>query len=107
MHGEVRYLTDGKHWRRAVEAAKKLLEAYPDSDEARRVAAGMTTLEDNARIEEVRGLRDQIRDMLERRRYGEAVEIAEGVMERFPETQAAAELRKQIRRLRRLAEASS
>ncbi|KKK89020.1 hypothetical protein LCGC14_2737320, partial [marine sediment metagenome] len=70
---------------------------YPDSPEATHLSAQMQTLRDNARIEEVRELRDQIRDMLERRRYAEAVKVAEEVMDRYPETQAAAELRGQIR----------
>ncbi|MCE5278943.1 MAG: hypothetical protein ABFD92_18660 [Planctomycetaceae bacterium] len=103
MKREVEKQSEARQWRQAVVAGRKLIDAYPDSHEARQLALRMDTLEDNARIEEVRELRDQIRDMLDRRRYVEAVKVAEDVMERFPETQAAAELRGQIGRLRGLA----
>ena len=60
----------------------------------------METLKDNARIEEVRQLRDQIRDLIGRRRFAEAVRVSEELIRRFPDTQAANELRSQIDRLR-------
>jgi hypothetical protein len=63
----------------------------------------MTTLEQNARIEEVRQLRDEMRDMIERRRYAEALEIAKDAMKRFPQSHFAVELKGQIARLRELA----
>ncbi|MCE5327261.1 MAG: hypothetical protein LLG01_12710 [Planctomycetaceae bacterium] len=107
MKREVEKQSEARQWRQAVLAGRKLIEAYPDSHEARQLALRMDTLADNARIEEVRELRDQIRDMLDRRRYVEAVKVAEDVMDRFPETQAAAELRGQIGRLRGLARGES
>ena len=63
----------------------------------------LPTIQDNARIEEVREIRDQIRDLINRRRYGEAVEAAEAVVRRFPDTRAAIELGRQLNRLRELA----
>ena len=103
MQKDVQHFSETRVWRRALAAAEKLIEAYPDSPEATQLSRQMQTLRDNSRIEEVRELRDQIRDMLERRRYAEAVKVAEEVMDRYPETQAAAELRGEIRRLRLLA----
>ena len=93
-----------RQWRTALTAARKLTAQFPDSSQAQDVAERMATLTQNARIEEVRQLRDNIRDLIERRRYGEAVAVAEDVLARFADTQAAAELRDQMRRLRELAD---
>ena len=99
----IRECGEGRQWISALAAAHRLLETYADSEEARNVRAMMPTLVDNARIEEVREYRDRIVDMMERRRYAEAVEMAEHVMDNYPETAAAEELRQQIPRLRELA----
>ena len=92
-----------RQWRAAVAAADELVAAHPDSAEADAIRARMPTLTDNARIEEVRELRDRIRDLIERRRYGEALHLARDVVERFPATAAAAELTEQMSRLEALA----
>ncbi len=94
---------EARQWGSALAGAHRLLEIYGDSEEAQNVRAMMPTLVDNARIEEVREYRDRIVEMMEQLRYAEAVELAEKVMENYPETAAAEELRRQIPRLRKLA----
>ena len=84
-------------------AAERRREAHPGSPEADAVRGQLETLRANARIEEVRVLRDEIRDMIARRRFAEAVERARNVVERFPDTAAAAELRQQMAKLEELA----
>jgi tetratricopeptide (TPR) repeat protein len=96
-HGEAR------QWKLALEAAHRLLETYPDSSQADQVRGMMPTIVDNARIEEVRGLRDRILDLMERRRYEEAVSLAKHVVNNYPETAAADELRQKMPRLEELA----
>ena len=103
LYNEIQRSAEGRQWRSALAAARRLAQEYPASPEAQALAGQMRTLEENARIEEVRQLRDQIRQFIERRRYAHAVEIAEDLIRRFPDTQAAAELREQIDRLRDLA----
>lgn len=103
FYGQIERHVSARKWRLAVEAATRFLNTYPASHEAELVRAQMHTLEENARIEEVRRMRDEIREMLARRRYGEALELARRVVERFPETTAATELREQLSRLKDLA----
>ncbi len=103
VYKEVQRLAKARQWRAALVAARKLIETCPGTKEANTITLRMSTLEENARIEEVRQLRDEIRDMLERRRYAEAIEIAKDVIERFPQSHFAGELRGQIERLRELA----
>jgi len=103
LYREVEKQAEARQWRKAVEAAERLIRLYPKSAEADLLAAQMATLTDNARIEQARELRDQVRDLLARKRYAEALEAARELVEKFPETQGAIDLRDQIPRLEELA----
>lgn len=103
MYGQVEKEATGRRWRAALAAAETLLEAYPGSPEADAVRAQMETMKANARLEQVRQIRDEIRDLLSRHQYVEAVERARAVVERFPDTAAASELRAQMPKLEELA----
>ena len=103
MYAELHRHAEGRRWKSALEAARALVEKHPDSPEGKIVAAQISTLEDNARIEEVRDLRDRLHECLERRRYEEALGLAREVVRRFPGTAAAAELVQQLPRLEELA----
>ncbi len=107
MYSEVVRLAEARQWRQALGAARRYTSAFPGGTGAETVRTMLATIEDNARIEEVRELRDSIRDLIERRRYPEAVEYAQDVIKRFPDTRAAEELGGQMCRLRELARSSS
>ena len=96
-HGQAR------EWVKALEVAHKLIENFPDTPEAKQALESMDTLVDNARIQEVREYRNRIVDMMDRHRYLEAIEIAKYVVENYPETAAAEELRQQMPQLQELA----
>ncbi len=104
LYGEVQRAAESRRWRAAFASAHRLLAEYPNSPEADEVALTMPTIQENSRIEEARELRDEIRDLIRRRRYHEAIRIARDILARFPDTQAAAELREQIPRLEDLAD---
>ena len=103
LYLQVTRATEMHHWRAALEAARQLARLYAASAEADEVVAQMELLTENARIEEVRDRRDRINDMIQRRRYRLAVELAEDVIAHYPDTQAAKELTEQMDRLRELA----
>jgi len=100
---DVDALVQKRQWRPALAAAKVFVAAYPASDESKLINAQMTTLEENAQIEEVRELRDRIRDLINAQRFSEAHKLALDVVLRFPQTAAAEELRPQLDRLARKA----
>jgi uncharacterized membrane protein YciS (DUF1049 family) len=106
VFGQLEKDATARHWRAALSAAETFLAAYASAPEADTVRAQLETIRSNARIEEVRELRDQIRDLINRRRFAEAAERARDVVERFPDTAAAAELRGQMNRLEELARAA-
>lgn len=103
LYADVQSHAGARRWCQALEAAKRLMETCPGTSEADAASAMLTTIEDNARIEEARKLRDHLRDMVTRRRYTEAVAIAQDLMERFPNSHAANDLQGQMARLRELA----
>ena len=103
LYSEVQRSASARRWQQALEAAQRLIEAHPQSSEADAANAMLTTLRNNARIEQVRQLRDDFRDMMKRQRYPEALQIAQDMIERFPDTRAAGDLRRQMNRLRQLA----
>jgi len=95
-----------RHWKLALDAARELVQKYPDSSEAEVVKSSMAMLVDNTRIEEVREFRDRIVDLMDRRRYAEALDLSTYVVNNYPETAAASELRTQMPHLRELASGS-
>ena len=104
LYSEIEHNVTARKWRQAVEAAEKFLQAYPASAEAKLVQAQIGTLRGNARIERVREMRDEIREMLQRKRYAEALHLAEEMVERFSDTAVGEQLRQQLPRLKELAE---
>jgi len=105
LYRKVEVEAGARRWRAALKAAEELLEAYPAGPEAESVRSQMETLRSNARIEEARELRDRILEMINRRRFSEALELARDLVGRFPDTAAAAELTRQMARLEELADA--
>jgi outer membrane protein assembly factor BamD (BamD/ComL family) len=103
MYQRIEQAAMRRRWREAVEAARAFLDAHGDSPEAEPVRLQMPTLEDNARLEAVRELRDRIRDLINRRRFAEAASLARELIERYPDTAAAEDLRGQLPRLDELA----
>jgi len=92
-----------RRYAKALAGARRLMEAYPDTEEAEIVRSKLPTLEANACLEEARELRDEIRYLLRNGRYSKATHIAERVISQYPQTQAARDLRGKIGRLRELA----
>lgn len=100
IYADVRSAAAARQWRKARKASETFLARYPQAPEAEVIRAQHPTLVENARIEEVRELRDRIRDSIARKQFAEAAELAEDVIRRFPEMAAAEELRGQIERLK-------
>lgn len=99
LYRKVQSQAKQRNWQEALGAAEELRSHYPDRPEARLVEVIQETLRENARLERVRQLRDQIRDMIGRQRYGQALDLAREVVRDYPETAAAQELSQQMERL--------
>lgn len=105
MYSQIQQAAKQRQWGEALHIARQLVGAYPDSSEAQITMSQIPTLEDNARIEEVRRLRDQICDQIIKRQFASVCKLAADVVDRFPRTAAATDLRKQLPKLKELARA--
>ena len=101
LFAEFQRWTESRQWIKAQTVGEQLLEKYPASEEGKKVASSMSTVRKNAHFEEARMLRDRIRDLIKRKRYSEAVEVAEDLIHRFPNTQVAKQLRSLLPDLKR------
>ena len=84
--------TEHRQWQRACICARQLIQRYPDEKLVEQVRANLPTLEQNARIQECKEDEAMFQDLLHRQRYEEALEVANRMVEKFPESSAAAEL---------------
>jgi hypothetical protein len=101
LFSEFQKWTESRQWIKAQSIGEQLIAQYPASEEGQTVAASMDTVRNNAHFEEARTLRDRIRDLIKRKRYAEAVEIAEDLIRRFPNTQVARQLKSLLPDLKR------
>jgi tetratricopeptide (TPR) repeat protein len=92
LFSEFQRFSESRQWIKALDVGEQLIEKYPASTEAQTLTESMTTVRKNAHFEEARELRDRIGNLIKRKRYPEAVEIAEDLMRRFPNTQVAKQL---------------
>ena len=96
--------TEHRQWQRAWLCARQLIERYPDERLVEQIRANLPTLEQNARIQECKEDEAMFQDLLHRQRYEEALEVANRMVEKFPDSSAAAELtNRMIPKVRELA----
>ncbi len=89
-----------RNWLAAVEAAHRLIHDFPDATQADEAKVMMPTLVDNARLQEVRDYRHSIRTLLMQQDFEELVKLAEYILDNYPETALAEELRTNLPRWR-------
>jgi len=93
-----------RNWVSAVQAAHRLIHDFPDSKESAEAQTMMPTLVDNARLQEVRDYREAIRDLLAHGKFADLVSLGETILENYPETALADELRTKLPLWRQQAE---
>jgi hypothetical protein len=103
MSADIQKLIGRKRWNDSLGIARQLVEKYPDSVEAEALRIQMKTMEDNAEIEKRQELEEQIKDLVKRRNFIQAVEMARYVISTYPSSPQARALRDQIAKLEELA----
>jgi tetratricopeptide (TPR) repeat protein len=103
MYAEVQRFVTRRRWEEALSAARTFIERFPDSPESEALALQAPTIQGNAEIELRQQLEAQIMDYARHGRYIEAVELAQKVIGKYPDSPQADALRKQLPRLQELA----
>ncbi len=104
MYEEVQADVDRKSWRAALEGSQRLLEVFPTHVRANKLRQQLKTIAHNAEIEERQEHEMRIQQLVRGRRFAEAVELAEDVMNRYPGSPQAQSLDDMLPKLRDLAE---
>jgi outer membrane protein assembly factor BamD (BamD/ComL family) len=102
LFDEIKQEVDQRMWRSALSGAKRLIERYPDHRYAEQVRAQLKTLGENAEIEERQELEVRIQEMIRGGQYTEAIDLAEDVIQRYPNSPQADSLDELLPRIRHL-----
>ena len=100
LYREIEHLVSRKHWRQALRAAETLVENHPSSPEANRLRGQMDELRRNAAIAERREWETRIAEHVQTGRHREAYDLAVELMEKYPDSPQAEEIRKRIDQLK-------
>jgi hypothetical protein len=93
LYREIEHLVARKHWRQALHAAEVLVEKHPESPEAERLRDQMEELRHNAAIAERKEWEVRIAEHVKNGRHLEAYNLAVELMNKYPESPQAADIR--------------
>ncbi len=96
LYNEIRHDTDRRNWRRALSAARRLLERFPDHPRTRKIARQFDAIEENAQIQERHEQETRIQELIRARRFDDAIKIAESLIEHYPTSPQAETLRNML-----------
>ena len=91
--------TDKHEWPDALNATRSLIERFPNSAEAEALREQLPILEANAEVKSRQLMETNIRELVTRRRYEEAVRLARQLIARYPNSPQALVLHDQLPRL--------
>jgi hypothetical protein len=103
MFEEIRHDSERRMWKRALMHAENLLERFPTHRLAEAVRGQLSTLQENAEIQERQEMEVRIQELIHDRQFDEAIELAEDVVRRYPLSPQADSLEKLLPRIRELA----
>lgn len=90
---------NARDWSVALNTATTLVQRYPKSPEAQAVRLQLPTLRANAQVKERQQIEGDIRDLIKRQRYEEALRIARQLLDQYPASPQADALREQLPKL--------
>jgi hypothetical protein len=103
MFEEIKHDSERRMWKRALMHAEHLLGRFPTHRLAEAVRMQMSTLQENAEIQERQEMEVRIQELMRDRQFGEAIELAEDVVRRYPLSPQAESLEKLLPKIRELA----
>jgi hypothetical protein len=100
---EVKRQVERRAWRKALAAARRLSEQFPEHKLAQRVQGQLPTIAENAEIEERHEREQEIQNLVGRKRFSDAADLAEELIARFPHSPQAQKLQDMLPMLRQRA----
>ena len=103
LYEEIRTDVDRRYYRRAMANAVKLLECAPGHRKSVAIRAQLKTIRENAEIEERQEQERRIQDLIRNKQFFDAIDLAEDLLQRFPNSPQAETLQKLLPKMRELA----
>jgi len=100
LYREIEHLVVRKHWRQALRAAETLLENHPESPEATRLRDQIEELRRNAAIAQRKEWETRIAEHVQTGRHREAYDLAIELMEKYPDSPQAEDIRQRLDQLK-------
>jgi len=100
LYREIEHLVARKHWREALRAAETLLRNHADSPEAKALGDQIDELRRNAAISERREWEERITGHIQTGRHRQAYDLAVELMEKYPDSPQAEQIRKNLDQLK-------
>jgi TolA-binding protein len=107
LYDQIKSAVENRQWRTALEGIQQFLENFPEHPRADKIRVQVRPIQKNAEIEERHELEVRIRELVTARQYTEAADMAEDLLQRFPESTQAAHLAEILPKLRERATAEA
>lgn len=95
--------TNRRDWVEALRLVEDILERFPRSLEARDLRQQLPTLQANSEIQTRQRMESEIRDLIQQKRYIDALRRTQTLLGRYPDSPQAAVLREQLPKLEKKA----
>lgn len=103
LYEEIKDDIERRRWRRALTNSRRLLDKFPEHRKADKIRGQLQTIQDNAEIQERQEHETRIEELIRAKRFAEAIELAEDVLDRFPNSPQAESLEQLLPKMRDLA----
>jgi len=100
LYREIEHLAARRHWRQALRVAESLLEKHADSPEAHALAGQVEELRRNAAVMERREWETRIAEHVQTGRHREAYALAMDLVEKYPDSPQALDIRQNLEQLK-------
>jgi len=103
LYGQIRDAIDRREWRRALKDAEEMAGKFGDHPRGAKIIQQLATIRDNAEIEHRQEMERDLQQFIKSRRFSDAIQLAEDLIERYPLSPQAAECRALIPKLEEVA----
>jgi outer membrane protein assembly factor BamD (BamD/ComL family) len=100
LYEQIKSAVETRQWRTALDGIQDFLDRYPDHPRAEKIRKQIRVIQKNAEIEERHEQEDRIKELIAAKRFGEAADLSEELLQRFPDSPQAAYLTDLLPKLR-------
>jgi outer membrane protein assembly factor BamD (BamD/ComL family) len=100
LYDQIKTSVDNRQWRVALDGIQQFLQYFPEHPRSEKIRLQVRPIQKNAEIEERQELEARVRELVTARQYGEAADMIEDLLQRFPSSPQAVHLAEILPKLR-------